>query len=74
MQVWLESGARQEGVDLLLGEDLEIDGAALYIHGKQVGRKVNVSSSGGQANARSMSGSVEWILLELGEWLSLIHI
>ena len=68
MQVWLESGARQEGVDLLLGEDLEIDGAALYIHGKQVGRKVNVSSSGGQANARSMSGSVEWILLELGEW------
>ena len=68
MQVWLESGTRQKGVDLLVGDDLEIDGAALYINGKQVGRKVNVSSSEGQANARSMSGSVEWILLELGEW------
>ena len=68
MQVWLESGTRQKGVDLLVGDDLGIDGAALYINGKQVGRKVNVSSSEGQANARSMSGSVEWILLELGEW------
>jgi len=68
MQVWLESGTRQEGVDLLVGDDLEIDGAALYINGRQVGRVVDVGSSGGQAKARSMSGSVEWILLELGEW------
>ena len=68
MQVWLESGTRQEGVDLLVGDDLEIDGAALYIDGRQVGRVVDVGSSDGQAKARSMSGSVEWILLELGEW------
>lgn len=68
MQVWLESGSRQEGVDLLVGDDLEIDGAALYIDGRQVGRVVDVGNSDGQAKARSMSGSVEWILLELGEW------
>ena len=24
MQVWLESGIRQDGVDLLLGDDLEL--------------------------------------------------
>ena len=68
MQVWLESGTRQDGVDLLVGDDLEIDGAALYIDGRQVGRIVDVGNSDGQAKARSMSGSVEWILLELGEW------
>ena len=26
LQIWLESGTRQEGVDLVLGDDLEIDG------------------------------------------------
>ena len=68
MQIWLEDGERQHGVDLLQGEDLEIDGDALYINGKQVGRKVDVSNSEGQAKARAMAGSVEWILLDLGEW------
>ena len=68
MQIWLESGSRQDGVDLLMGEDLEVDGAALYINQRQVGRKVDVSNSEGQAKARSMAGSVEWILLDLGEW------
>ena len=68
MQVWLESGSRQDGVDLLMGEDLEVDGVALYINQRQVGRKVDVSSSEGQAKARSMAGNVEWILLDLGEW------
>ena len=68
MQVWLESGTRQEGVDRLLGEDLLVDGAALYIEGRQVGRKVDVSNADGQARARAMAGSVEWILLDLGEW------
>ena len=68
MQIWLEDGIRQNGVDLLQGEDLDIDGDALYIKGKQVGRKVDVSNSEGQAKARAMAGSVEWILLDLGEW------
>ena len=68
MQIWLEDGERQHGVDLIEGEDLEIDGDALYINGKQVGRKVDVSNSEGQAKARAMAGSVEWILLDLGEW------
>ena len=68
MQVWLESGDATEGVDLILGNDLQIDGDALYIEGKQVGRRVDVSNSEGQANARAMAGSVEWILLDLGEW------
>ena len=68
MQVWLESGNPTEGVDLILGEELVIDGDALYINSKQVGRKVDVSNSSGQSVARAMAGSVEWILLELGEW------
>ena len=38
MQVWLESGNPTEGVDLILGEELVIDGDALYINSKQVGR------------------------------------
>ncbi len=68
MQVWLESGEPTEGVDLVLGTDLQIDGNALYIEGKQVGRRVDVSDSEGQSKARAMAGSVEWILLDLGEW------
>ena len=68
MEIWLESGSRQDGVDLLMGDDLQVDGAALYINQRQVGRKVDVSNSEGQAKARSMAGSVEWILLDLGEW------
>ena len=57
-----------EGVDLVLGDNLQIDGDALYIEGKQVGRRVDVSNSEGQSKARAMAGSVEWILLDLGEW------
>ena len=68
MQIWLESGEPTQGVDLILGTDLQIDGDALYIDGKQVGRRVDVSDSDGQSKARAMAGSVEWILLDLGEW------
>ena len=68
MQVWLESGEPTKGVDLVLGHNLQIDGDALYIEGKQVGRRVDVSNSEGQSKARAMAGSVEWILLDLGEW------
>ena len=32
------------------------------------GRAVNVSDSTGQSHARSLAGSVDWILLEFGEW------
>ena len=68
MQIWLESGEPTQGVDLILGTDLQIDGDALYIEGKQVGRRVDVSDSDGQSKARAMAGSVEWILRDLGEW------
>lgn len=68
MQIWLEEGERKHGVDLVQGEDLQVDGDAIYIDGRQVGRRVDVSTSEGQAKARSMAGSVEWILLDLGEW------
>jgi len=68
VEIWLESGTRQEGVDLVLDDDLGIDGDALYINGKQVGRRVDVSTSEGQGKARAMAGSVDWILLDLGEW------
>eukprot|EP00971_Amphidinium_carterae_P215270 4272281-Amphidinium_carterae.1 len=43
-------------------------GGLLYVDGKEVGRAVNVSTAEGQAKARAMAGSVEWILLEFGEW------
>ena len=68
MEVWLESGSKVPGVDRVVDEDLIIDGNAIYIEGKQVGRRVDVSNSSGQATARSMAGSVSWILLDLGEW------
>ena len=68
MQIWLESGEPTQGVDLILGTDLQIDGDALYIEGKQVGRRVDGNDSDGQSKARAMAGSVEWILLDLGEW------
>ena len=68
VQVWQENGDRQPGVDLFLGEDLVVDGDALYINEIQVGRRVDASNASGQGKARAMAGSVEWILLELGEW------
>ncbi len=68
LQIWLESGLRENGVDLVLDDDLIIDGDAIYVNGTQVGRRVDVSTSEGQSKARAMAGSVEWILLDLGEW------
>ena len=59
MQIWLESGTRLDGVDLVVGDDLQVDGDALYIDGRQVGRRVDVSNSEGQARARAMAGSIE---------------
>ena len=68
MQIWLDFGQRSNGVDLVNGEDLIVDGDAVYIDGKIAGRRVDVSDSKGQARARSMAGSLEWILLDLGDW------
>ena len=69
MQVWLESGAKQDGVDRVLGEDLEIaDDGTLRLDGRTVGCAVDVSTGDGQSKARSLAGCVEWILLEFGEW------
>ena len=39
MEVWLESGSKVPGVDRVVDEDLIIDGNAIYIEGKQVGRR-----------------------------------
>ncbi len=68
IEVWLESGDRIPGIDKILGEDLEIDGNALYLDGRNAGRVVNVSNSDGQSFARSLAGSVDGILLEFGDW------
>ena len=68
VQVWQENGIRQPGVDLFLGEDLVVDGDAIYIDDIQVGRRVDASNADGQGKARAMAGSVEWILLDLGDW------
>ena len=72
MQVWLEAGgSRQAGVDRVLGEDLLIregEKSVVCIDGREVGRVVDISTADGQARARSMVGSVEWIVLEFGDW------
>ena len=49
MQIWLDFGQRSNGVDLVNGEDLIVDGDAVYIDGKIAGRRVDVSDSKGQA-------------------------
>ena len=48
MQIWLEEGERKPGVDLVQGEDLQVDGDAIYINERQVGRRVDVSTSEGR--------------------------
>ena len=69
MQVWVESGKKQDGVDHVLGEDLEIgEDGTLKLAGRVVGCAVDVSTAEGQSKARSLAGCVEWILLEFGEW------
>ena len=69
MQVWVESGKKQDGVDHVLGEDLEIgEDGTLRLAGRVVGCAVDVSTAEGQSKARSLAGCVEWILLEFGEW------
>ena len=69
MQVWAEAGTKQEGVDRVLGQDLEIgEDGTLRLEGRAVGCAVDVSTADGQSKARSLAGCVEWILLEFGEW------
>ncbi len=52
----------------LMGEDLLVDGAALYIDNLQVGRKVDVSNSEGQAKARAWLAASNGFYWTLGEW------
>ena len=67
MQIWLETGIRQHGVDLVMGEDLLVDGAALYIENRQVGRKVDVSNSEGKPKR------VQWQVAWNGYYLTSVN-
>ena len=68
MQVWLESGEKTSGVDMVLGDDLLIEDNVIFLEGKKAGKVIDVSNERGQNLAKSLAGIVEWILLEFGEW------
>jgi len=64
MEVWVEDDIFQEGVD----RSITITDGRILDNGKQIGMQVLIDSEEGQARARSMAGSIEWILLEFQDW------
>jgi 3-dehydroquinate synthase II len=64
MEVWVEDDIIREGVDrsIIIVDDCIIN------NGKQIGMRVRIDSEEGQSRARSMAGSIEWILLEFQDW------
>ncbi len=64
MEVWVEDDIFQEGVD----RSITISDGCIIDNGKQIGMQVLIDSKEGQARARSMAGSIEWILLEFQDW------
>ena len=74
MEVWLNAPASegQEGVDAFYSEqnglDIYCEKGILYRNGAAIGGHVHIDSSEAQAQARSLAGSVEWILLTFEDW------
>ena len=74
MEVWLETlgGSGHDGVDAIFSEDdtngiYTLDGI-LYKNGTMIGGHVHIHSEETQTKARSLAGSVEWILLTFEDW------
>ena len=64
MEVWVENDICPEGVD----RSITIDDGCIIDNGKQIGIQVLIDSKEGQLRARSMAGSIDWILLEFQDW------
>ena len=74
MEVWLNAPVSKghEGVDALYsvqsGPDIYSDDGVLYRNGAIIGGHVHIDSAEAQTKARSLAGSVEWILLTFEDW------
>ena len=74
MEVWLNAPVSmgQGGVDAFYSEqsglDIYSDDGLLYRNGAVIGGHVHIDSAEAQAKARSLAGSVEWILLTFEDW------
>ena len=74
MEVWLNAPVSKghEGVDAFYsvqnGPEIFSDDGVLYRNGAVIGGHVHIDSAEAQAKARSLAGSVEWILLTFEDW------
>ena len=74
MEVWLNAPVSKghEGVDAIYsvqnGSEIFSDDGVLYRNGAVIGGHVHIDSAEAQAKARSLAGSVEWILLTFEDW------
>jgi len=64
MEVWIENEISPEGVD----RSIKIADNCILDNGKKIGIQVLIDSKEGQARARSLAGSIDWILLEFQDW------
>ena len=74
MEVWLESAetVSLEGIDALYVHDgqtgISTKDGVLYRDGVQIGGHIHIDSEEAQSKARSLAGTVEWILLTFEDW------
>ena len=74
MEVWLESSQKigNKGIDAVFSLDAEngisVRDGCLYRDGVQIGGHIHIDSESAQSQARSLAGSVEWILLTFEDW------
>ena len=74
MEVWLNAPVSKghEGVDAFFsvqsGPGIYSEDGLLYRNGALIGGHVHIDSAEAQAKARSLAGSVEWILLTFKDW------
>ena len=74
MEVWLNAptDVGHEGIDALYSNktnaELSSKDGLLYRNGTLIGGHVHIDSEDAQSDARSLAGSVEWILLTFEDW------
>ena len=74
MEVWLKmlGDYNHDGVDDLFSEGdykgISATNGVLYRNGEMIGGHVHIDSEDAQIKARSLAGSVEWILLTFEDW------
>lgn len=74
MEIWLNAPVSKghEGVDAFYsvqnGSEIFSNDGVLYRNGAVIGGHVHIDSAEAQAKARSLAGSVEWILLTFEDW------